>query len=156
MNLMTVMFNRQPSQRLNLADILGHPWMSEPTASSQDALAEFSSRRAQIEAIREAEKSEREAQRQEREAHAGGGQQLGVMLGSEGETKLLYEPAEGAKLAPYDVQCQKMTQFFSTYSPELAFNDILKSVNDLDGVSDVKIDTANWKVKFTIGVEPEE
>ena len=35
MNLMTTMLGRQPSQRLNLADVLGHPWFSEETATAE-------------------------------------------------------------------------------------------------------------------------
>ena len=51
-----------------------------------------------------------------------------------------------AKLCPFDNSVEKQTQFFTTYSPELAFGDLLEVINDIDGLCEVKMDGSNYKV----------
>lgn len=43
-DLITNMLQCNPAQRLNLVDIIGHPWMSEPCASDAQIQTEFAMR----------------------------------------------------------------------------------------------------------------
>lgn len=60
-DLITNMLQYNPSQRLNLVDIIGHPWMSEPIASDEQIRAEFTIRHNKIKAERDAEAAQKAA-----------------------------------------------------------------------------------------------
>jgi len=64
------------------------------------------------------------------------------------EEAVKFVPSEDAKLALFENSYKKQTQFFTTYSPCAAFTVILEKINDLDGVTDLKISGENWKVQF--------
>lgn len=54
-DLITNMLQFNPSQRLNLVDIIGHPWMQDTAASQQEIQAEFDKRHQVIKQTMEAE-----------------------------------------------------------------------------------------------------
>lgn len=47
-DMITCMFQLIPSQRLTMADVVGHPWMKGPIASPEEVQAEFRSRHEKI------------------------------------------------------------------------------------------------------------
>jgi len=55
------MLAKQPSQRLNMSDLIAHPWFAGKTASTEEAQAEFKQRHAKIRAVKESEKQEKAA-----------------------------------------------------------------------------------------------
>jgi len=118
--------------------------MQGPVANREEAVEEFAQRKQEINKIRMEEAQEREEQRRQREGYQGA-QAKGPMLSSK-EEKVKYVAVEDARLALFDRSYKKQTQFFTTYSPCLAFNDILEKIDGLDGVTDVKITGQNWKV----------
>jgi len=49
-----------PSKRINLEQIINHPWMTEgPTVNQQEMIKEFSDRLGQIDPVMEAARSEK-------------------------------------------------------------------------------------------------
>jgi len=57
-DLIAAMLHPNPSHRLNLVDIISHPWMSEQAATQQQVQAEFAQREAAIKQQKEQELAE--------------------------------------------------------------------------------------------------
>lgn len=63
-DLITNMLQYNPSQRLNLVDVIGHPWMMEACASEAEITEEFAQRQATIKATQEQEAIAKAASKQ--------------------------------------------------------------------------------------------
>jgi len=72
-DLLTCMFQLIPSQRLSMADVVGHPWMKGPMASPEEVQAEFRMRHEKILSAQKIEEERRNAIRMNRTAQASSG-----------------------------------------------------------------------------------
>lgn len=66
-NLINAMLAFDPTQRPSIAEIKAHPWFNGPTATHQEVLEEFNTRREKVEAVLEAKKKEVEQKAQMRQ-----------------------------------------------------------------------------------------
>lgn len=69
-DLLTCMFQLIPSQRLSMADVVGHPWMKGAMASPEEVQQEFRTRHEKITAQQKVEEDRRNAIRANRMATA--------------------------------------------------------------------------------------
>lgn len=66
--MLTCMFQLIPSQRLTMADVVGHPWMKGTIATPEEVQAEFRGRHEKILAANQAEQARKEQMRAQRMA----------------------------------------------------------------------------------------
>lgn len=74
------------------------------------------------------------------------------MLGAESEKKEEEQIVETKALGNYNAYAKKNTQFFTTYEPHLAFDDIHKAIMTTDGLFEnkVNLDEHKYKMDFAI------
>lgn len=114
-----------PSQRLTMADIVGHPWMQGKIATEEEVNAEFNGRNEKIKAEKAAEQAEKDLLRQNaiQNRVAGAHRAVGggnVVMMSAGETGS-ESNTEFRKLGKYNEKCHKNTEFFSKYPADMIF-----------------------------------
>ena len=104
-DFITSMLQPSPSQRLCMADIIGHAWMQGPIATREQVVAEFA-RRHEVNKQRAQKEAEQKlaAKRKRR------------TIGNDGVSL--------PKLKPYDQKLAKNTAFFTDYTPEEILNEI--------------------------------
>lgn len=136
-DLMNQMMEYEPTQRLDIADLLGHEWLNGEMATEEEVKTEFRSRHQLILKKKEAEQKQKDLMRGQRRQ-----QDLLLNRGEE----------EVKAFGLWDKSSHKNTEFFSTYKPSNIFEDIsaLLKAND---IKDVKIDHKKWKLSFDVMVK---
>lgn len=154
-DLITNMLQLMPHQRLSIADIIGHPWMQGPIASTEQVQQEFHNRLSNIKAEAQAEAERKAAVRNNHAKHrVKRGEQIGAkvyMSGpvSEEESK---EGIVSIPLEEFKPVVAKNTVFFSTYEPEHIFKQLMTHLEE----KDIKAAIAENKWKITFRREKEQ
>jgi len=157
-DLITSMLQRNPNQRLSMADIIGHPWLQGQTSTQEEITAEFATRFQKVKSDRHAEAERNQALKQG--PRAGGvrrGENIGnkvYMNGAAGEEVKSEDNVVYLQMDEYDPVLEKQTQFFTTYEPEQVWKTIVDKLKDKD-VSP-ELSEKKWKLNFEKVAELDE
>lgn len=131
-DLITNMLQYNPSQRLNLVDVIGHPWMMEACASEAEITEEFAQRQATIKATQEQEAIAKAASKQKTGVHrnvAAGGKVYMSGDDVEEEAQVIEETKEDMQFAHLKMDdfnektfLAKSTAIFSAHEPAVIFS----------------------------------
>lgn len=120
---MMKMLNPDASKRLNMKEVMEHPWTTGPTATYEEVVEEFKVRHQRNQEAAEAARKEKEEARRtttgKRYARRGAGDE---------EVELDHEAEAQWELPVYKKGAALQTEFFSFDQPDLLWNDLLKYI----------------------------
>lgn len=142
-SLISSMLQLNPTHRPSMTEIKCHPWFNGPTATEQEIAEEFATRKATLDGFSQTEAAVPTAQPDpnifdQHRAHRGEGD-------GEMETKL---PVLQRTAKNYFKQAARVTQFFSTSSPDDLFNTLVCYADS--NTNDYKLSDKNYKCKMSI------
>ena len=138
-----------PNHRPTISEVLAHPWFKGDTATRDEIISEFKQREIEVKKVIEAERQEKAAEKaRQNAAHAKTRRMRSAKQGEE-ESKFddeeLLKPEK--KLDMYIPAFQQMTEFYSTYNPDI-IEEKMKTVLQQEKI-EPKINGEKYKMKFS-------
>ena len=158
-DLITCMLQFHPHQRLCIADIIGHPWLSAGGAADADTVRQEFAQRHEVNKQRAmAEQERKNAQRNQVNNNPRRDFQLGgkVYLSHEEQVDTSNATAEIIRLRIKDyVETQGRTHaFFSHFKPDYLLQTLTQKMQEQGQVFDISNNT--WKVNFNVSKQINE
>lgn len=166
-DLITNMLQYNPNQRLNLVDIIGHPWMAQDVAEHSEITAEFTHRHQQIKAHQEAEAAQKQMQKSAIKVHRGVNEQGKTFLSlcdkeDQADDNTEYEESKdndfiGKTMDPFVAETFnakfKSTAIFSTHKPETIIAQLSDALYNMS--INYELNDKKWKMVFENTKRPE-
>lgn len=144
-HLVTTMIKYNHKKRLNIAEIKDHPWMKGPIATEEEVKEELSKRKQEIK-----QKLGQSGEDQEMEDVATFEEAFDeIQRGVEDEFE---EEAKERSIGIYSPGCDKVTEFFSTYKPDVLLGALVNFCKD----KQIKFELHPSKYKATVELASEE
>lgn len=120
-----------------MADVVGHPWMQGPHASTADVKAEFAMRHQKVQEVRQQEAEKNKIEKANWQAQRGvrRGDRIGdkvyLDISAEQVSEECKDPSvKILQACKFDYQPGKNTQFFSTYETTYVFSKLVEYLKD--------------------------